>query len=149
MSNREIESLLGEAKIARFCTLNEDGTIHAAPVWFKYESRCLVVTTPVMSRKARNVRRNNSVTVLVDFEGPPAKGVMITGNADTEDLTDGHLAQTALFFSKYMPMEKAQLYTRELFKLTNWVRIRVKPNRMSSFDYAKDEAYHSARSYHD
>ena len=32
LAKEEIESFLKEAKIARFCSLNNDGTIHAAPV---------------------------------------------------------------------------------------------------------------------
>ena len=71
LTSDEIESFLQEARIARFCSHNRDGTIHAAPVWYKYENGKMVIGTPHRSRKARNVRRNGNVTVLVDVEGPP------------------------------------------------------------------------------
>ncbi len=144
LTNDEIEFLLRDAKVARFCSLNEDGTIHVAPVWFKYENARISITTPVASRKARNVRRNNNVTVLVDLEGPPAKGVLIYGNAEMEDLNDKLLPEAISFFEKYIPKDKVTGYTKELFKLTNWVRIGVKPSRIASFDYAKDDAYRKA-----
>ena len=67
MSVQEAESFLREAKIARFCSLNKDGTIHAAPVWYKYENGEIIVATPPASRKARNVRRNENVAILIDI----------------------------------------------------------------------------------
>jgi nitroimidazol reductase NimA-like FMN-containing flavoprotein (pyridoxamine 5'-phosphate oxidase superfamily) len=67
MTPEETESLLREAKIARFCTLNKDGTIHAAPVWYKYENGQVILATPVGSRKARNIKRNRNVTILFNI----------------------------------------------------------------------------------
>ena len=46
-----------EAQIARFCSINKD-EIHAAPVWYKYESGQIIVMTPEASSKVRNVKRN-------------------------------------------------------------------------------------------
>jgi len=37
LESGEIETLLKEARIARVCCHNEDGTIHATPTWFRYE----------------------------------------------------------------------------------------------------------------
>jgi general stress protein 26 len=59
-SREETEAFLEETKIARFCSLNDDGTIHAAPVRFKYENKTLMILTPDQSRKARNVKRNKA-----------------------------------------------------------------------------------------
>lgn len=42
---------------------------------------------------------------------------------------------------KYMPRNEAEAYVRGLFKLTNWVKITVKPERIASFDYNKGKAY--------
>jgi len=66
LTDEEIESFLKKAIVARFCSLNEDGTIHAVPVWYSYLEGKIIVATPVVSRKARNVRRNGNVTLLID-----------------------------------------------------------------------------------
>lgn len=81
MTKEEIESLLTTAQIARFCGLNEDGTIHAAPVWFRYANGEIIIATPNASRKVSNIRRNRNVTILIDVEEPTAKGVLIYGKA--------------------------------------------------------------------
>jgi len=36
MTDEELESFFEEAQFARLGTINEDGTIHIAPIFFKY-----------------------------------------------------------------------------------------------------------------
>lgn len=86
LTREEILSLLEETKVARFCSLNDDGTIHAAPVWFKYDDGNIFIGTPASSRKARNVRRNKDVSILIDVGAPQIRGVLIYGAAKTTEL---------------------------------------------------------------
>jgi general stress protein 26 len=94
LTREEIESFLKEAKIARFCSHNNDETIHAAPVWFKYENGIIVILTPDHSLKARNVKRNKDVSILIDVEKPP-RGVLIYGKAELDNEFD--LKPTAIW----------------------------------------------------
>jgi len=143
LTDEEIESFLKQAKVARFCSMNGDGTVHAVPVWFLFEDGKVTVLTPVASRKARNVRRNGNVTLLVDISegGVWPRGVIIYGEAEIEHATD---EEGVSYCAKYMPMERAEGYARGLMKLTRWVKMVVKPRRMASFDYTKDEVYKTA-----
>jgi len=81
LTREQIESFLEEAKTARFCSLNNDGTIHAAPVWFKYENGKIVILTPAHSCKARNAKHNKNVSILIDVE-EPTRGVLIYGTTE-------------------------------------------------------------------
>ena len=58
MTKEEIESFLKEAQIARFCSINKDGSIHAAPVSYKCESGQIIVMTPEAGSNVKNVTRN-------------------------------------------------------------------------------------------
>ena len=58
MTKEERESFLKEAQTARFCSINKDGSIHAAPVLYNYESGQIIVMTPEASSNVRNVKRN-------------------------------------------------------------------------------------------
>src|SRR5713101_6963766 len=104
LTTEAIEHLLTEARTARFCSFNKDGTIHATPVWFKYEKGHILITTPESSRKARNVRRNNTVTVLVDVPGALAKGVTVYGKATFEKIStrEEHMSFMSSLVEKYM-----------------------------------------------
>jgi len=142
LTREEIESFLKEAKIARFCSHNDDGTIHAAPVWFKYEDGKIVILTPAGSYKARNVKRNKNVTILIDMAAP-TRGVLIYGTVEVRALNNEfELEPTAIWVcEKYMSKEEAQRRAFYFFpKTTNWVKITVKPERIASFDYTKNEA---------
>jgi nitroimidazol reductase NimA-like FMN-containing flavoprotein (pyridoxamine 5'-phosphate oxidase superfamily) len=142
MTKEETESLLKEAKYARFCSHNEDGTIHATPVWFKYVNDQIIIATPEASRKARNVRRDNRVTILVDISRGEtgSRGVTIYGKAEPEP-QKSPTADAISWAEKYWPKDKAQQYVAALCKLTSVVKITIKPERLTSFDYGKDELY--------
>lgn len=142
LTAEEIEALLDQPLTARLCSLNEDGTIHAAPIWYKHEGGRLVMVSIEASRKVRNVRRHPTVTVLVDAERPVERGVLIYGAAELEH--DDVMATAVSIFERYVPKGDAGRLARGLFRLTDWVKITVKPVRMVSFDYGKDEAYRKA-----
>ncbi len=144
LTDEEIKALLKEAPIARICSFNQDGTIHAAPVWFKYENGCIVLTTPKASRKARNIKRNKHVTVLIDIEGPSTKGVIIYGKAELENLEIDDLPWTTSLLEKYMPNEQARALAQGLYKIYKPVKISIKPEHIASFDYTKDDTYRAA-----
>ena len=142
ITSDEVELLLKEAPVARFCSFNEDETIHAVPIWFKYADGQIIIGTPEASRKARNVKRNKNVTVLVDVEGSTTQGVIIYGRAelDYKDVMSWGVS----LFEKYMTKDKAESAMQGLFKISTWVKIVVTPKRIASFDYAKDITYRTA-----
>jgi len=146
LTDEEIESFLKKAIVARFCSLNADRTIHAVPVWYSYLEGKFVVATPAASRKARNVRRNGNVTLLIDeseTRGVWPKGVVVYGEAKL-DATDLTLEEFTHLCEKYFAGDKAESYARGLLRLTRWVKIVVTPKHMASFDYTKDQAYKTA-----
>jgi len=146
LSDEEIENLLKKAMVARFCSLNANGTIHAVPVWYSFMDGKIVVATPVSSRKARNVRRNGNVTLLVDDSGTRGawpKGVIVYGEAKVGTV-DLDIGEFTLLCEKYFPGDRARSYANGLLGLARWVEIVVTPQRVTSFDYGKDEAYRSA-----
>src|SRR5512135_2434814 len=106
MTDHELESFLNSAPLARLGTLNPDGTIHLAALWFKYIEGEIVIGTQDKTSKIRNIKRNPNVTVLIDSETPPFRGVLIYGQAelDYEDV----LAKRIAIFEKYMPPENAR-----------------------------------------
>ncbi|MFW9834439.1 MAG: pyridoxamine 5'-phosphate oxidase family protein [Candidatus Thorarchaeota archaeon] len=145
LSPDEVLEFLNSVTVARICTHNKDGTIHAAPVWFVYESGKLTFGTPVESVKAANIRRDNRVTVLVDTEGPPTRGVLIYGEAE---ISDENMDEIALkIFNRRMTKQRALDYREGLFKLTEWVAVTVTPKKIASYDYVKDTRYRQATAF--
>jgi len=99
LTNEETESLLKENNIARICSHNKDGTIHAAPVSYIYMNAQIVIGSIASSRKTRNIRRNNDVTVLIDTEH--GQGILIYGKAELDYENVDQLA--VLVWEKALP----------------------------------------------
>ena len=69
--------MLKENHYARICTHNKDGTIHAMPVAYRYINGQILIMSLIKSRKNKNIKRNNNVTVLVDTLNP-VRGISST-----------------------------------------------------------------------
>ena len=46
-------------------TLNEDGQPHTVPVWCDFDGEHVRVNSPAASKKARNLKRNNKLSILI------------------------------------------------------------------------------------
>ena len=135
LEKAELESILEESKIARICCHNEDGTIHATPVWYKYMDGKIVFVTVDRSIKARNLKRNKNVTVLIDLVDPAVKGVMIYGTAelDYSDIFPMVLTICEKYFEK---KEKAKSFADMMASETGIdLIVRIKPERMITFHF--------------
>jgi PPOX class probable F420-dependent enzyme len=135
MTKEELVSFLEEAHFARLGTINEDGSIHIAPIFFKYDNGQILMATQNPSRKVRNIKRNNQVTILIDTTDVPFKGVLIYGTAelDYEDVISKRIA----IFEKRLCREDAETYAKRLSNKWKCVILRITPVRIASFDYSK------------
>ena len=136
LTREEMEIFLHQPLIAKLGTLNEDGTIHMAPVIFRYENGEFIIGTADANRRTRNIQRNPAVSLLIDDPNPPFKAVLVYGKAelDHEDV----LPKRITIFEKYNPSREQAVRMAEGF-CSRWasVIIRIKPERMVSFDYSK------------
>jgi len=135
MTDEELLSFFSEAQFARLGTINEDGTIHIAPIFFKYVDGQILMATQDPSRKVRNIKRNNNVTVLIDTTEVPFKGALIYGTAelDYEDV----IPKRMTIFEKRLSREDAETYATRLSGKWKCVILRITPVRIASFDYSK------------
>ncbi|NLE53158.1 MAG: pyridoxamine 5'-phosphate oxidase family protein [Chloroflexi bacterium] len=133
----EIEPFLKRSLIAKLGTINEDGTVHLAPIWFRYRDGELWFGSQDLSRKVRNIKHNNQVTVLIDTADPPYQAIMLYGVAELD--YDDVIVKRSFIFENYMPAEAALAYAQNLAKQFEPVLIRVRPERMVTFDYGKEQ----------
>jgi PPOX class probable F420-dependent enzyme len=135
LSDEELTSFFEEATFARLGTINEDGTIHIAPIFFKYEGGQILMATQDPSRKVRNIKRNPNVTVLIDTTDVPFKGALVYGTAelDYEDVVNKRIT----IFRRRLSQEQAETYARRLSNKWKCVIVRITPVHIASFDYSK------------
>jgi len=135
MNKDEIVSLFEEALFARLATINNDGTVHIAPVFFKYQDGEIWIATQDPSLKIRNIKRHNKVSVLVDISEAPFRAALVYGTAqlDYENVIDKRIT----IFERTRSREEAVQYARRLSGKWQCVIVRVTPDRVVSFDYSK------------
>jgi alanine-alpha-ketoisovalerate/valine-pyruvate aminotransferase len=135
MTEDELASFFEQALFARLGTINEDGTIHISPIFFKHVNGQIIMATQEPSRKVRNIKRNKNVTVLIDTTEVPFKGALIYGTAelDYEDV----IAKRMTIFKRRLSQEDAETYANRLAAKWRCVIIRITPVHIASFDYSK------------
>jgi len=139
LTNEEIEFLLKENNVARICTHNKDGTIHATPVSYRYINGQIVLMSYVISQKTRNIRRNNDVTVLIDTGS--AQGILIYGKAELEYDNVYQMALSVWESSYRAPRDKYERFVQAALDKVKMVTVKVTPNRIITFDYTKDNIF--------
>jgi PPOX class probable F420-dependent enzyme len=135
MTESEMEAFLAGSLIAKLCTHNEDGTIHIVPIWFKYDKGEILFGTQEITRKVRNIKRDNRVSVLVDTTEPRLKGVIVYGNAKLD--YDNVIPTRISIFAKYLDPDDAPGLADRLASSWKPVIVRVKPEQVITFDYSK------------
>ena len=139
LTGEEIESLLKENIIARVCTHNKDGTIHAAPVSYQYMNGQIMILSYASSRKTRNIKQNNNVTVLIDNES--VQGVLIYGKAELEYDDVYQLAVSMWGKAFRAPRDKVERFVKAYLDKVKFVIVKITPQRIVTFDYTKDDIY--------
>jgi len=139
LASEEIESLLKENIIARICTHNKDGTIHAAPVSYQYMNGQIIILSYASSRKTRNIKQNNNVTVLIDTES--VQGVLIYGKAELEYDNVYQLAVSMWEKAFRAPKDKVERLVKAYLDKVKFVIVKITPQRIVTFDYTKDDIY--------
>jgi hypothetical protein len=146
LTSEEIESMLEGNRFARICTHNKDGTIHAMPVAFRYINGQILILTHIKSRKIKNIKRNNDVTVLVDT--PELRGILIYGTAEIDYDNIYEKAPTILETAGPvlgLPKEKLERIAKAYVDTFKLVILKITPKHITTFDYSKYEVWNNWR----
>src|SRR5260370_42299976 len=82
LSDPLVQELLSGRNVGSLATENSDGSIHIVAVWYWFDGTTVYVATSSRSRKARNLRSNAKVSLLIDSRDPSAsRGISVAGAA--------------------------------------------------------------------
>ncbi len=91
MTQEDIQSLFRESYTTIFCSLNKDGTIHAAPIWYNYRDNVFYFVSIRKSKRVENIKRNNNVSLSFLMQGSrigegdtPSKCALVYGLAELD-----------------------------------------------------------------
>jgi len=135
LSDALVNELLSGRYIASFSSHNADGSIHVVAVWYCFDGANLYVATSTRTRKARNIRANSKVSLMIDSRDPAAsRGVCIAGTAR---LLTGESARNwnAKVHGKYLsPEALADERIWPVFAAWDDVTVQVTPTNVVAWD---------------
>ncbi len=82
LPDSQVEQFLRGRHVCVLTTIGAGGMPMQTPVWYLYRDRRLYVRTNSLSAKVRNIRRDPRVSLCVQDEYPPYRGVTVTGRAE-------------------------------------------------------------------
>jgi len=126
MSEKEIRRFLMQGTFTgKLATIKKDGSSHIVPIWFVLESsdkngsddreeHDIIFTTSGSSVKAKNIERDNRVSICVDDQTPPFSFVIVYGTAKIYDLgqNDELFRFATKIARRYMGKDDAENYGR-------------------------------------
>jgi PPOX class probable F420-dependent enzyme len=138
MSRAEWERFLAGRHVAVLATLGPDGQPALTPIWYLYRDGRLFMRTGAESIKARNVGRDQRVTICIQDERPPYKSVTIHGRASIEPEEEGLDAAIA---RRYLGAVGGAFYlrtAREAVEQSGEVTLAVRPERVVTQDFSQE-----------
>jgi len=109
-------------------TLRPDGHPITSATWYGFIGDDIVVSTPALRNKARNVRQDSRISFIVDTKEMPYRGVAIEGIAEIVADTDG--AIIGAIISRYVGAEAAQQMGARLDGVGERVILRIRAQRV-------------------
>ena len=146
MTDAEIRGFLRTRKTIILSSIGRNGVPHPMPMWFVADDDLVVsMATFRGTQKIVNLQRDPRVSLLVESgrEYSELKGVVIYGTAELSEDTDAIIA--SLESASQKETSEADAETRAAMKesirksASKRILIRVKPDRIISWDHSKLE----------
>src|ERR671916_2527980 len=141
MSKEEVNKFLESKILLQIGTIDDEGDPNIQPVWFDHDKdrEKLLIITPKIARKIRNLRSKPNVYFSIDDENFPYKGVKGKGTATVIEDPKRTVPLGEKINMKYLgtldhPIAKMILQSAQ--KGTHVV-IEISPKFFSTWDFAK------------
>jgi PPOX class probable F420-dependent enzyme len=139
MTDEEVDEFLRGRRTMTLCSINHDGTIHAVAMWYGFLEGAVAFETKAKSQKVKNLRRNPTITCLVEdgdyYE--ELRGVELVGTAEIVDDPDRMWELGVSVFERYNAPYTEELRPFVETMLHKRVVIKVDATKTVSWDHRK------------
>lgn len=139
MTQDEIDEFLSGRRTMTMCTINHDGTIHAVAMWYGFLEGAVAVETKAKSQKVQNLRRNPTLTMLVE-DGDAyeeLRGVELVGRAEIVEDPDRIWELGVSVFERYQAPYTEEMRPFVEVMLNKRVVVKLELDRVVSWDHRK------------
>jgi PPOX class probable F420-dependent enzyme len=139
MTPEEVDGFLAGRRAVSLCTINHDGTIHAVAMWYGFLEGAMAFETKAKSQKVLNLRRNPTITCLVE-DGEyydELRGVELVGRAEIVEDPERMWELGVSVFERYTGPYSEDMRPMVETMLNKRVVIKVNVDRVVSWDHRK------------
>ena len=133
----DLSGLLNQPRLAVLATNYADGTTLLSPVWHEWRDGGFTIVVFDNDAKARHIRRDPRVSVVLADEQLPYAGIEVRARAEIVP-TDADLATLRRMAVRYIGPKRGNLYI-DGFDASTQLTLRVVPGVLRTWDFA-DEA---------
>jgi PPOX class probable F420-dependent enzyme len=140
MTPAEVDDFLAGRHVMNIATHSPDGTIHLVAMWYGFLEGAPAFETYAKSQKVLNLRRNPSITALVEAgdDYDELIGVELVGTADIVEDRDRLLTTARSVVSRYYPIDDPDALDAAAEALAHKrVAVKINVERVVSWDHRK------------
>ncbi|WP_458318528.1 pyridoxamine 5'-phosphate oxidase family protein [Mycolicibacterium brisbanense] len=139
MSDDEITEFIERSRTATMATLQADGRPHLVAMWYAVLDGEVWFETKAKSQKAVNLRRDPTVTVMIEdgLTYGTLRGVSIDGRAEIVDDPEALLRVGISVWERYTGPYTEEMRPFVDQMMNNRIAVRVVPSRLRSWDHRK------------
>jgi len=131
----ELEAFLAEPRVARIAVVLADGRPHVTPVLYAWDGERLQFSTRRRTVKMQGLEPDARVSVTIDEERPPWRGVLIDGIVEQLPHDQAWVAEA---LARYIGSAAAAVYAEHVTRdEPDRVRIAVRPESIASWNLGK------------
>ncbi len=139
MSDEDVATFIEQRRTATMATIGPEGRPHLVAMWFAWLDGEIWFETKAKSQKVVNLRRDPRITVSLEdgWTYETLRGVAIDGTAEIVEDPDALWRVGVAVWERYTgPYTEESRPLVELM-LTKRVAVRVRPERVRSWDHSK------------
>lgn len=139
MTQEEIDEFLSGRRTMSMATINGDGTIHMIAMWYGFLEGCLAIESKAKAQKVVNLRRNPTITVMVE-DGDTydqLRGVQIQGTAEIIEDPERMFTAGISVFERYNAPYTEEMKPFVEMMLHKRVVVKIHPVKVASWDHRK------------
>ncbi|MCB1257071.1 MAG: PPOX class F420-dependent oxidoreductase [Microthrixaceae bacterium] len=139
MTDDEVREFIDQQRSATVATVSPDGVPHLVAMWYAVVDGEIWFETKAKSQKALNIKRNPTVSFLVEdgHTYDTLRGVSIEGTAEITDDPDALWKVGVSIWERYNGPYSEEVKPLVEFMLHNRIAVRIKAQRTRTWDHRK------------
>ncbi len=106
----DVREFVEDARVAALATVRPDGRPHVTPVWYEFDGREFIISTPRSTQKLRNIARKGFAALCI-FDQGTYRHVIVEGTARVGGPVDNVWRERVAM--RYLGETAGRAYVRE------------------------------------